>query len=89
MASINPQLYPWVVKWEQKEITWEQAAYGIICSLMFEVNAWRDRYKELIEKHPMGLWLQPNDYTVIIKKDEFDKSMGVKSNQSTAESDRE
>ncbi len=67
IASTNHLLFPWVVKWQNKEITWEQATYGIICTLMVESNSWRDRYKEIIEKHPMGLWLQPNDYAVIIE----------------------
>jgi len=88
VASTNPQLHPWVAKWEQKEISWEQATYGIIYSLMHEANTWRDRWKETIEKHPIGFWLQPNDYTVIIKKDEFEKSMGVKLDEPATERDR-
>lgn len=71
MAFVNPILFRWLELWEQKELTWEQATYGIIWALLRDVGFWRDRYREIIEKHPMGIWLQPNDYTVIVKKKEL------------------
>lgn len=83
LAYSEPILAHWVYQWRDKLITWEQANYGIILTLLSQVNFLRDRYTEIIEKHPMGVWLQPNDYTVIIKKDEWEKSMGVERNGST------
>lgn len=75
LAYSEPLLAHWVYQWRDKLISWEQATYGIILTLSSQTIFLRDRYTEIIEKHPMGMWLQPNDYTVIIKKDEWEKAM--------------
>lgn len=78
-------LNQWVNLWSKKEITWEQAIIGISLQLAQDAQYWRSRTEEIILKHPMGFWLQPNDYAVIVKKDELTKTMQTERNPEVPE----
>jgi len=75
LARSNPIIFHFYKAYSDGQMTWEEALGCMVLGLAQQSKDAQMRMTKLIEHHPLGLWLNPSDYCVIIRKDELDKAL--------------